>query len=388
MKKILLGTTTLIGAAALFAGAAHADTPKVTVGGFADFQVGVVNEDLDAGKRSHDFRSDTTLTFRVDAKTDAGLGYGGGVDLEADTTVDTQGQGTNASRTFVYLDGNWGRFELGSEVGAQGTMKVDASNIARATGGINGDFWYFTSAAAQFWATPDLSLGYGATPSVFGAVGTPNGGGLGDATQENLNKVTYYTPRFAGFQVGVSYITSNNNKGQFLDRIDSGATSSADNIFTGGLSYDNTFGDIGVNLAGTGEWGQATAVGTEDLRSYEVGGKVSYMGFSVAGSYGNVGDSLRATALNVDDTRYWTLGGAYEYGPFGVSVTYLDSKYDTGLLATGGKNNFRNTSIGTDYKLAPGLTPYAEVNFINEDAGLAAEDNTATVFIAGTQLSF
>ncbi len=35
MKKILLGTTTLIGAAGLFAGAALAETPKVTIGGYA-----------------------------------------------------------------------------------------------------------------------------------------------------------------------------------------------------------------------------------------------------------------------------------------------------------------------------------------------------------------
>ncbi len=385
MKKILLGTTTLIGAAALFAGAAHADTPKVTVGGFADFQVGVVSEDQDATKRSNDFRSDTTLTFRVDAKTDAGLGYGGGVDLEADTTNDAQGQGTNASRTFVYLDGNWGRFELGSEVGAQGTMKVDASNIARATGGINGDFWNFTSASTQFWATPDQVLGYG-FGSAAAVAGLPNGNNLGNAAQENLNKVTYYTPRFAGFQLGVSYITSNNNRGQFLDRVDNGTTSTADNIFTGGLSYDNTFGDVGVALAATGEYGDATSAANEDLRSYQVGGKVSYMGFSVAGSYGSIGDSLRTKVSGADDTYYWTAGGAYEYGPFGASVTYLDSEYDNG---TGlGTNDFSNISVGADYKLAPGLTPYVEVNFIEQEAPGTVNDNDATVFIAGTQLSF
>src|SRR5687768_3871174 len=109
MKKILLGTTTLIGAAVLFAGAASADTPKVTVGGFADFQLGVVGEDLDTNKRGHAFRSDTEVTFRIDGKTDGGLGYGGGVDLEADTSDDAKSQGANASRTFVYFDGNWGR---------------------------------------------------------------------------------------------------------------------------------------------------------------------------------------------------------------------------------------------------------------------------------------
>jgi predicted porin len=371
MKKILLGST-ILGAAVLFAGAANAETPKVTVGGFADFQVGVTDEDQDTNLRSQGFRSDTTLTFRIDGKTDAGLGYGGGIDLEADATNDAQSQGTNASRTFVYLDGNWGRVEMGSEVGAQGTMKIDASNIARATGGIDGDFWFFTSSSAQFWATPDLALGYGA-------------GNLGNESQENLNKVTYYTPRFSGFQVGVSYTVDSDDRGQTVTRSDNNA-GQAENIFSAGVSYDNTFGDFAVGLAATGEIGDAQTAGTEDLQTWNVGGKVGYQGFTVAASYGDIGDSLRTTASGADDTSYWTAGVAYEYGPFGVSATYLDSEYDNG---TGlGDNEFQNLAIGTDYKLAPGLTPYVEVNFIEMDATGTVNDNDATVFIAGTQLSF
>jgi predicted porin len=373
MKKILLGTTTLIGAAALFAGAAHADAPKVTFGGFADFQVGVTGEDLDTNMRSHGFRSDTTLTFRVDGTADNGLNYGGGIDLNADVTAPAQGSGANAKRTFVYLGGNWGELEMGSEVGAQGTMKVDASNIARATGGIDGDFWFFTSTnTARFLATPDLVLGYGV-------------GNLGNETQENLNKVTYYTPRFSGFQLGVSYTVNSTDRGQVVLRTDNTA-GRAENIWSGGISYDNTFGDVGVAIAATGEWGNSEVAATEDLRAWNVGGKLSYEGFSLAGSYGDWGDSLRTATLNADDTDYWTLGGAYEYGPFGASVTYLDSTYDNG---TGlGKNDWQNISVGTDYKLAPGLTPYAEINFIKMEAPGTVNDNDATVFIAGTQLSF
>lgn len=372
MKKILLGTTVLVGAAALFAGAANAETPKVTVGGFADFQVGVVGEDADAGTRPQSFRSDTEISFRIDGKTDAGLGYGGGVDLEADTTADADAQGLNASRTFIYVDGSFGRVEAGSEVGAQGTMKVDASSIARATGGIDGDFTYFTTVpgAAQYLATPDLVLGYGA-------------GSLGDESQENMNKVTYYTPRFAGFQLGVSYIVDNANQGQVVSRANAGAPGDAtvDNIFAGGISYDNKFGDFGVTVAATGEHGEATLGTNEDLKAWNVGGKVTYMGFSVAGSYGDLGDSLRTAG---DDATYWTLGGAYEFGAFAASVTYMDSEYET----AGVVNDFSNLSVGADYKLAPGFTPYAEVSFVELDAAGAALDNDATVFIAGTQLSF
>ena len=64
--------------------------------------------------------------------------YGGEINLLADTSSDVQGRGANASKTMVYLDGMWGRFELGSAVGAEGTMKVDAATIARATCTRNG----------------------------------------------------------------------------------------------------------------------------------------------------------------------------------------------------------------------------------------------------------
>jgi predicted porin len=389
MKKILLGTTTLIGATGLFAGAALADGPKVTLGGVADFQVGVVNEDLDTNQRSQAFRSDTELTFRVDGKTDGGLGYGGGVDVETDTTADSDNQGTNASKTFVYLSGdNWGRFEGGSTTGVAAAMKVDASRIARATGGIDGDFRYFLDSATNavgthVIATPELPLDYG-----FDGVYT-NSGTFGDEGLENANKVSYYTPRFAGFQLGVSYLVDT-QRGQTVNRNDIGATAATDslveNVFEGGISYEGKFSDVGFAAAVTGTTGDATVATTEDLQAWNAGVKFSYMGFSVAGSYGDWGDSLRVTGESAfDDNDYFTVGAAYETGPFGVSVTYLDSTYQSTATVD---NEFQNISVGVDYKLAPGLTPYAEVSFIDNDVATAAADNDGTVFIAGTQLSF
>lgn len=372
MKKILLGTTTLIGAAVLFAGAASAETPKVTVGGFADFQLGIVNQDDDTNERSHAFRSDTEVTFRIDGKTDSGLGYGGGINLEADTSDDVDTQGANASRTFVYLDGGWGRLQMGSDLGVTNTMKIDASSIARATGGVDGDFTYFLNAPGSnvVIATPDLFLDYGA-------------GQLGDESQENLNKVSYYTPRFSGFQAGISYLVDSTSRGQTVSLSDNDA-GEAENIFAGGINWEGKFDQVSLGLAATGEWGNSEVSSREDLRTWNVGGKLGYMGFSLAGSYGSWGDSLR-TSSNLDDSWYYTLGAAYEMGPYGISVTWLDSNYEQ---TTTTDNEFNNLAVGVDYKLAAGFTPYAEINFIQFDPAGTTEDNDATIFIAGTQLAF
>lgn len=380
MKKLLLGTTTLVGMA-VAASAALADTPKITVGGTSDFQLGVASDDGDANMRNHAFRADNELSFKVDGKTDAGLGYGGQIWLEADTTDDADTQGTNASKTFVYLDGGWGRFEGGSTTGTAVALKVGAESIARATGGIDGDWTYFATnpGTTLYLATPDLMLDYGNRTL-----------GYGDESLENVNKINYFTPRIAGFQAGISYQPDMEIRGQNVTaatRADNTANQ-ADGIVQGGINYEGKFSNIGFAAAVTGEWGDAETAATEDLRTWNAGAKASYMGFSLAGSYGNWGDSLQTKASNADDSRYWTAGAAYETGPFAASVTYLNSQYSIINTGANSDNDFKNIVIGADYKLAPGLTPYAELSIYDADANGTANDNDGHVFLLGTQLNF
>jgi len=181
------------------------------------------------------------------------------------------------------------------------------------------------------------------------------------------------------------------------------------NIVSGGLNYDNKFGDIGFTAAATGEWGQAEQAIYNNLAAWNVGAKVSYMGWSLAGSYGDWGKSNTLKQDGSNSTHYWDVGAAYEYGPFGFSVTYLNSMFDCGQSAvvgsganssclTTGTNKFQSVSFGTDYKLAPGLTPYAEVTYFDENSSILgtavpsatsrASRDTGTVGILGTQLNF
>lgn len=377
MKKILLGTTTLIGAAALFSGVASAaDTPKITLGGSSDFQVGYVSEDQDANLRGGAFRNETEMNVRIDAKTDGGLGYGGQVDMMLSGNNNQDANTDAVNHSWMYLTGNWGRAEMGTTYGVTSTMKVGAESIARASGGIDGDFKYFmSSTTGRVIATPDLYLDYG----------TQGGAQFGDESQEAINKVNYYTPRFMGFQLGASFMfdTTGTDRGIVLGR-QTNSTGEAENVILAGLNYQGKFDQVSFEAAATGEWGNAELTTQNDLKTWNAGAKVGFMGFSLAGSYGNLGDSLQTKTTSSDGAHYWTVGGAYETGPFGVSVTYLDSEVDLGTT----HNDFSNISVGTDYKLAAGLTPYAEVSFVQVDPTGTTNDNDATVFIAGTRLSF
>lgn len=362
MKKLLLATTAIIGAVS-FASVAAADAPRVTVGGFIDFQAGWVDEDAaTASENDYGFRNDTEIHFSIDGKTDRGLGYGAVIELEADIDGDTTGSGAESDRTYVYLSGDkWGRFELGSNTDAATALKVDASSIARATGGIDGDWFRFATnpgGVAAFIVRPDL-------PVSHGGVTTPG-------ATENAGKVTYYSPDLSGFQVGVSYTPDTDARGQdWAGGVAGGHT----DVFSGGVSYARQFDGWNLGLSATGEYGDAYGAAVEDDRSYALGASVGVAGFTFAGSWADV-EGLGG------EGDFWTLGAAYDFGAFGTSVTYLDSSLDAGA----GDNDFENLVFGVDYALAPGLTPYAEVSLFDY-SGVAAS-NDGTVFLVGTQLAF
>ncbi len=376
MRHVLLATTGLVAATAI-AVSAQAATPKVTLGGFSDFQAGFVSEDNDGARRGHGFRNDNEISVNVDAHTDGGLNYGAVIELEADITNDADNQGTNAARTFTYLESGWGRAELGGTADAAATMRVDASSIAVATGGIAGAFDYFLAGGnptvTTFIMNPKLIQEYG--------VGT-----AADEGTYNATKIAYYTPRWNGLQAGVSYTPDLENRGQFMDRNDQTAGNIGD-VWDLALHYENTY-ENGLSTAAslTYEMGNADTAAREDVRAWNIGTQLGYEGFSVAGSYGDWGDSNRVANAGNDDAHYWTLGGAYTTGAIGVSATYLDSVVEQGAGVA--DNDFSNIVLGADYKLAPGLTTYAEVSFFEFDSATVADRNDGNIFILGTQIAF
>jgi hypothetical protein len=220
MKKILLGTSALIGAALLASAASAGEDPKVTIGGFSNFEAGYTNDDFDQNERDRAFRNDNEIHFNIAGKTDAGLGYGAEIDLQADIDGGQSNLSSNnsgftqsgivAHRTYGWLQGdNWGHLEFGSNDGAARTLKVDASNIARATGGIDGDYKYFADTN-----TTNAANGVNGAANVFaglhgvaGALTTGNfitspnlpvengpASGFSNSLWSNDDKITYYTP--------------------------------------------------------------------------------------------------------------------------------------------------------------------------------------------------
>ncbi|MBL0318636.1 MAG: porin [Alphaproteobacteria bacterium] len=388
MNKILLATSALVGAVSLYAGAAMAAGPEVTVGGFLNFQVGHSSqkdsyETGNYSRKTH-FLNDTEIHVKVDGKTDNGIGYGGVIELNADVTEDGDSDGVNADKTFLFVDTAWGRGEFGNMSGAEHILKVDASTFARATGGIDGDWYYYANVQPGTNAYPFSGVADG---NYIIHPDLPSQHEKSDT--EDATKISYYTPRIAGFQAGVSYTNDQGDAGTAAGFSANDDSFQYHNVWSGGVNYTGQFSDVGVAASLTGETGKDENNDTRSLKAWAAGANVSYMGFTVGGSYGdwNKSQIVDAPAFNGLDANYWTLGGAYAFGPAAVSVTYLDSEYAD---SAGFNNNFQNLVLGADYQLAPGFVPYVEVSFFNTktDANGAGGDNDGSVWLAGTELTF
>lgn len=369
MKK-LLATTALIGAATAFAGAANAETPNVSVGGSYQFSAGWADQEqaFETGANSRDFkfRNDTRVKVNVNGKADNGLGYGAVIELQADVTPAEDNSGFNADKTYLFLESGLGRVELGANTDAARALKVDSSNFARATGGIDGEWDEFVNTGGvtgtqRFIKFPELP-----TAEVKGV-------------QEHANKVTYYSPRFQGFQFGASFTPDQGDTGTSTGFTGKN-NGDYENVFNLGVNYAAQVDQVGVTASLTGEFGESESAAIDDLEAFQAGVNLAYQGFTVGGSYGDWGNAYQPKVGANNDSKYWDVGAAYETGPYGISVGYLNSEF--------GNNDLTNLSVGADYKLAAGLTPFIEANFFELDQGGTNVDNEGTVVLVGTNLNF
>ena len=175
MKRLLLGSTAFLGAAALLAAPAAAEM-EVNVSGFLKAEFWGVSQDVDDA-RNYVFGVDDA-EFHVKARNtaDNGLTYGVNLEMELGSTV-TMDEG------FLYFSGdNWGIIQLGGNEGASSSMPYSGDFSLTAAFGYDGGLgavWNFQNSITF----PDLAAD------------------TGDAA-----KINYFSPRFSGFQIGVTYL--------------------------------------------------------------------------------------------------------------------------------------------------------------------------------------
>lgn len=369
MKKILFGTTALLAAGA-FASAAQASDPiKLSLGGYMEYWVAGASQDGDYANpvNSFDVQGESEVWFMGKTTLDNGMTIGVRVELEAGSNNNTSG-GTDdiIDESYFWLEGKYGQLRVGSDDAAAYQLAVtapDASEFGGIMIGSEGDTEKY------------LPVTHGTSVSIIEPIFT----NLGDE-----NKLTYFSPRFYGFQGAVSYIPSNNGSGD-----DGSATSETiqkaanfDEAWSFGVNYAGEFSGVGVKAYGgyqVTDMSNASTVTTNPNANtkdpaQDIGGglSLSYQGFTVGGSVHRRIQSTAATVgTNSLDGFAWNAGIQYAEGPYAVSFGYANSKVE-GNIANPGKDEVDVYRIGASYILGPGVKAFGQVAYSD------AQDETGT----------
>lgn len=390
MKKILLGTTALVGAS--FMATAAFAAPEVKVGGFVDFQVGVTSQDIDnfgpspggfgnvTNERGYGFTNDSEVIIKASDKLDNGLSWAVKIELEAnaddgDTSTD------NADEVTLTLSGSWGQLTFGNDDGPVDTMKIGAKTAVRdaGAGGTGGTFrrWTGWNTANSFLHDNDTDIA-----------------DTGDAI-----KIIYITPRVAGFQGGISFSPTGTDSAQ--NRItdtanatiqDASLSSSVqENWIEAALSYDQTFDQVRVRLSGVYSHADAqnqtvSSTTFEDVRAWGVGAAVTFGGFTVSGGYADDGKSAMVKSFSNKNVSSYSLGIGYNMGAWDFGLSGYRAKAGAGSRSLGytGDDKLDVISAGVTYEIGAGLTIYTEATWF--DTKQAAHDRAANTSNNGVTL--
>jgi len=346
INRLLLGSTALVGAGVLFAGAVPAEAQNaspitVTLSGYTEVGVKAATDETNvngAPDSGYTGYMDTEVHIQAIAKTDSGITYGSYValDLYQDETADNSGVNTDEANLF--FSGGFGRIELGRQDGAEDVMFVGAEDAQSGTGGVDGD-------------TTNLASVYHISN--------------GDSA-----KAIYYTPRIGGFQLGADIVPNQSDNGGINCSGNSSNAFCAANFpngtagygFGAGANWVGSFAGFDLTLSTTGAFTHNNGAVSDpqdpgnftnnDQKDAEVGALLGLGGLSFGADAGHL--------FSFNEGTFAGAGLKYKFGNASASVGYNYWNPDKG-----GSQNFY--VVSGDIGLMPGVTLKADVSYNDED---------------------
>jgi predicted porin len=396
MTRNLLGTTALVTVGVMAAASTAVAQTKVmpiqvSVGGYMGEFVSYTNQDDRGGAAFNqkltqfDQWSDKEIHFNGRTTLDNGLTIGFRIELEGNTDATDQ-----IDESYMFVEGRFGRLELGSLNNVQYRMGYNAPEAQTRPWSNEGNIF---NVLANQTGSPAFDSMLGTTRSRF--------------FDNDSEKINYYTPRFAGFQFGASYIP---NSAQDRNGAPDPISTAYSRGWAAAANFVRTFGAFDVAVSGgymTWQKADVAAGGNDDPSQYSAGLQLGYAGFKVGGSYGKIKDgrggasgtngaaSTAGTAVTGIDGKAWDAGIMYTFGPAAVSVNYINGKNDDGNVVTGtggGDDKFTMVSLAGKYTLGPGVSLEANLWTAklesNGSGGLPNSDNKGTGGLVGIVLVF
>ena len=344
MKKTLLGTTALV-TAGLIAGPALASDPlTVTVGGSVTAGFYVTDHD-DFGPVSFNDTAVKLVARNIDINAEGTLDNGmvAGVlatlSLGDDWNTNANNNDAVFRELFAYLEGGFGRFEIGGTDGAAFKMHYTSPWFVPGNG----------VDSPNILNVNDTSV-FGFRHSTFSLMAA------------DANKVTYFTPRFAGFQLGLSFTPETTYNGPNPNRIGvapAGVPDIIEEVVEVALNYAGSFGGVDVGVDGFYVSGDAVSTifggGAADPEELGFGVNLGFGGFTLGGAWYQSED-LVAPSIPVPggvgaETEVWTAGLSYATGPWTVGLAYLQNEN----TVPGFSEEAKTWQAGGGYNLGSGV---------------------------------
>ncbi len=388
MKRLLLASTSVLGAGMLANPALAADGIKLGVGGFFKSAYMVVFDDDSEGDLGNEhntdgFFSDAEIHFTGSTVLDNGLEVGARIELEGENTDD------QIDEAWIYFSGGFGEIRIGSDDEA-------LANSCIVPPGGTGNFSAFSP---NQWGANAGAL--------FGLVGTFGSNSIctGVDDKSDAQKIIYITPSFSGFQLTVSYTpdslaeTHDDGAGPHLGMTTHALGTSRHNFSAYG-TYTYEGEDWGVTAGAGGSWaghaeegGLGTSINEKDFYQAGINLTLGDFGFGIGGEYFN--DVVNFGSDFEIDT--WVLGAGASYAMdawiFGLQYSHRQTDVDFG---PGTEFEFQQDRIvaTANYALGPGIAVDGEIGYswIDTDPeldGLGIDDDYDAVEIGiGTNITF
>ena len=345
MKKQLLSTSAIALGVAM-AAPASAQQWDMDWGGFANTHVGASDVDLPSGSTA-DFDgvnvyTNSEIIFSPSVTLDNGLTFGFSVQMEA---LNGGGGQDGIDESYVTIEGDQlGRIVLGSENSAGYALMGSVYTPGSSTMAIN-------------------SRSTSAFVPVTGSTGFRQAG-LSSLTEvagnNDVQRISYFTPSFNGLTVGVSYAPSNAGNASNNAPVDFDAAGDVTDIFDIGVGYQQSFGGVDLGLAA--RWGTGDRNGSAGTpgSTLTLTGSNNVAALNALASGGTLNDVNGDGQPNAGDTvttpgtagspggdpTTWAVGGTLGVNAFTFGATYAENDNDSG-----GPGDQEGYSFGVGYDL-------------------------------------
>ena len=374
MRKSILGTTALVAVGALASAPAQAEGWEASIGGYVNtyFSVGSIDESPTA---SEDYNatglfSDGEVHFNFSFTADNGLQFGATVELEA---AGANAFGDTIDEKYIFIEGSFGSIVAGSTNSAAYQMHYAAP--------------YAGLPINSGWVTVFVPVNYADFTTAFEHPGLSTYIDFGG----DDNSISYYTPRFSGFQLGVTYVPSvvMNGDGKNFP-VEADKETEYHNGIAVGVNFVEDFNGFGVAISGG--WRHASlpdslsgTPSADDYGAWSAGAQLSYAGFTVGGSYANEYSGI-TDGVTSTEGEGWDVGMTYGIGPWNFGVTYFQGEIsaDHADVST---DQMQAAQVGLNYALGPGISIGAGVMWAEYESENGAEQS-GIVGAAGLSFSF